>query len=323
MYCGCEHQREHWAPPGGGGHKAECKELAAVGWAADLAAAAAGFSAIQEAVAIKKLWRGRAGLIAQDLGGAARWFRCAVAPRARPTAADAKAQTSASSNLGVMLSQGQVPGVPRDKARQEALALWHSAADSRHAALCYNLANHQRREGDLDRAKALYRVAAEEGLDHAQYALAEVLSPLEGAMAANRDIQHPAFDAQWHESLLWWRKAAEQGHLKTMYRLGIAYSCAMGVDYDLAAGRTWLTRAAGLAMPRAHCRGARVTAAAGGKRGCSRAGGEERGSVTAKTTRPYCGGLGFSLQCGALFASLRRVSNRMPGAARLCAPTRP
>ena len=117
LYCGREHQREHWAPPGGGGHEAECKELAAVGWAADLAAAAAGFSAIQEAVAIK-LWQGRAGIIAQDLGEAARWFRCAIAPRARPTAADAKAQTSASFILGVMLSSG--PGTGRAARRGSA-----------------------------------------------------------------------------------------------------------------------------------------------------------------------------------------------------------
>ena len=84
MYCGREHQREHWAPPGGGGHKAESKELAAVGWAADLAAAAAGFSAIQEAVAIKsfgeaaraslrRTWAGpRGGSGAQSLRARAR-----------------------------------------------------------------------------------------------------------------------------------------------------------------------------------------------------------------------------------------------------------
>ena len=64
MYCGREHQREHWAPPGGGGHKAESKELAAVGWAADLAAAA-GCSCSTAAAVMRGSTRVRAETVTQ------------------------------------------------------------------------------------------------------------------------------------------------------------------------------------------------------------------------------------------------------------------
>ena len=246
LYCGRAHQREHWAAPSGG-HKGECRALAAAGWATDLEAAAkTGHVGMQEAVALK-LMAGRAGVVQQDLAEAAKWFRRAVAPRANETESDRTMRAQAQYNFGVMLSQGLVPGTAGREALREAHAQWREAAAAHHAGACYNLANHHRRVGELPQAEALYRTAAAAGLAEAQNALGEMLAPLEAAAAQGRDVQEPAFDAQWRAALPWWRRAAEQGNADAMYRVGTAYLCATGVEYDIDAGRSWLLRAAAAA----------------------------------------------------------------------------
>jgi TPR repeat protein len=46
------------------------------------------------------------------------------------------------------------------------------------------------------------------------------------------------------EATAWWRKAAEQGHAKAQYRLGLAYASGEGIPKDLAEAAIWYRKAA-------------------------------------------------------------------------------
>lgn len=46
------------------------------------------------------------------------------------------------------------------------------------------------------------------------------------------------------QAALWFQKAAEQGHAKAQYNLGVAYTTALGVDHDDAEARKWLLKSA-------------------------------------------------------------------------------
>jgi TPR repeat protein len=48
----------------------------------------------------------------------------------------------------------------------------------------------------------------------------------------------------YKESLLWYRKAADQGLVKAQYSLGVAYQKGLGVDVDLVQAHKWLSMAA-------------------------------------------------------------------------------
>lgn len=86
---------------------------------------------------------------------------------------------------------------------------------------------------DPARAAALYRQAAEAGLDWAQFNLANLL--LRGA-GVPRD---------WEQALCWYRAAASQDHAKSMNMLGRFFENGWGsVPSNLAVAMRWYRRAA-------------------------------------------------------------------------------
>lgn len=89
--------------------------------------------------------------------------------------------------------------------------------------------------GDFVRAMAEWRPMAEQGEQHAQFALGTMYKEGEGVSA----------DAQ--QALDWFRKSAEQGHAGSQYELGAAYVGLWSpgsVSIDRELGISWLKKAA-------------------------------------------------------------------------------
>ncbi|HEU4533230.1 MAG TPA: tetratricopeptide repeat protein, partial [Polyangiaceae bacterium] len=85
-------------------------------------------------------------------------------------------------------------------------------------------------DGDPEQLR-YYRMAAEAGLPLAQFAT--------GFLLAREGPAHDPFEAA-----RWFRRAAEQGNVEGMVRLGALYVEGVGVGLDFAAGADWFTRAA-------------------------------------------------------------------------------
>ncbi|AVH44343.1 sel1 repeat family protein [Agrobacterium tumefaciens] len=89
--------------------------------------------------------------------------------------------------------------------------------------------------GDFVRAMAEWRPMAEQGEQHAQFAMGTMYKEGEGVAA----------DAQ--QAIDWFRKAAEQGHAGSQYELGRAYVGLWSpgsVSIDRELGISWLKKAA-------------------------------------------------------------------------------
>jgi len=74
------------------------------------------------------------------------------------------------------------------------------------------------RAGDYDTALREFRLAAEQGLDVAQYNLGILYYSGQGVRQ------------DYHEAYRWIRKAAEQGHASAMYNLGVMHFNEQGVN---------------------------------------------------------------------------------------------
>ena len=86
--------------------------------------------------------------------------------------------------------------------------------------------------GDYSTALAEFTVAAEEGLDLAQYNLAILYYTGRGV------------EQDFAQALRWSLAAAEQGHLNAQNNLGALYYTGTGTDIDLEAALKWYTAAA-------------------------------------------------------------------------------
>ncbi len=86
--------------------------------------------------------------------------------------------------------------------------------------------------GDYDLAFTEFSMAAEQGLDLAQYNLAILYFTGRGV---EKDLQ---------QAFHWTRAAAEQGHLDAQVNLGSLYLDGAGIKQDIAAGVDWTARAA-------------------------------------------------------------------------------
>jgi len=85
--------------------------------------------------------------------------------------------------------------------------------------------------GDYQTALEEFTIAAEQGLDMAQYNLAILYF-------TGRGVEQD-FSAAYH----WTRAAAEQGHLQAQYNLGSLLMDGAGVDEDVPAAVDWFSRA--------------------------------------------------------------------------------
>lgn len=86
--------------------------------------------------------------------------------------------------------------------------------------------------GDFDTAFREFKIAAEEGLDLAQYNLAILYFSGQGA------------DQDFTLAFKWTKAAAEQGHLNAQFNLGSLYLEGQGTTQDDARGIDWFVLAA-------------------------------------------------------------------------------
>lgn len=92
------------------------------------------------------------------------------------------------------------------------------------------LAAYQR--GDFSSAYREWRDAAEEGVVHAQYRLADLYETGLG-------VQQDFFEAS-----KWYRRAAHQGHTLSQHMVGLTYAYGLGVPRDMVEAYMWLDLAA-------------------------------------------------------------------------------
>ncbi len=184
------------------------------------------------------------GVIRND-AEAVKWYRKAAVQN------DSDAQT----NLGWMYAQGR--GVPKDDA--EAVKWYRKAAeqgdvdaqgwlgsiygsggkgvakDQTEAARWYHKAEVTERK-EVEELLSRYRPRAEQGDAEAQFTV--------GCILKNHTGKGASPPTRWEilESIKWWRRAAEQGHVFAQYFLGQEYlhgNSSGGVPYDFVEVYTW------------------------------------------------------------------------------------
>jgi uncharacterized protein len=143
-------------------------------------------------------------------------------------AAAACGMVEAQIRLGRMLLEGQ--GVVKDE--RAAFACFLCAAESSDPDAC-NMLGRCYENGwgtacDMERAAQHYRLAAEAGLDWAQYNLGHTL------------LDKRRFD----EAFIWYMRAAAQGHPRAMNLVARCMEEGWGTPRDPAAARVWYRRSA-------------------------------------------------------------------------------
>lgn len=103
---------------------------------------------------------------------------------------------------------------------------------------------------DKNMAEELYRHSAEQGLAAGQFCLANILCT---ALEYETEVvtRYITTRKRSVEALSWYKKAAEQGDVESIYQIGIFYQKGLGVDKDFSEASKWFSKAADLGFPAA------------------------------------------------------------------------
>lgn len=162
-----------------------------------------------------------------------------AALRKKASAGDAAAQFQ----LADLIMSGALPGAKKE----EATELMEKAADAAHPPAMIALARllgtgGAGRKADPERAKFLVQQAAEAGYAPAQTAHASLLFGQIDPKGRNLDYSEP---------LAWFQKAAAQGDMEAICRLGMMQAAGQGMPPDAASGWKQIQKAAKAGNPMA------------------------------------------------------------------------